>query len=36
MWDEDGETQDNMIEIIYALYFIKTRSWLFWCYFYGY
>jgi hypothetical protein len=29
MRDEDGETQDNMSEIIYALYLIKTMPWLF-------
>jgi hypothetical protein len=25
MWDTNVETQDSMIEIIYALYLIKTR-----------
>jgi hypothetical protein len=24
MWDADGEIQDSMIEIIYALYLIET------------
>ncbi len=36
MRDEDGETQDNMSEIIYALYLIKTSSWFFQCYFHDY
>ncbi len=26
MWDTNVETQDSMIEIIYALYLIKTSS----------